>query len=104
MTPYAAAKKTGIALSTIYRALNREKEQSKVTYQYRTPDGKMTSSVKRYVSEWNAIKEPLEAALDLRTIGFDPGFLMTANGEQYCSSVDIPVWLAKRIVAAIAKP
>jgi transposase len=29
MTPYAAAKKTGIALSTIYRALQRQKEQSK---------------------------------------------------------------------------
>lgn len=28
-TPYAAAKKTGIALSTIYRALKRIKEQSK---------------------------------------------------------------------------
>jgi transposase len=27
MTPYAAAKKVGIALSTIYRALNREKEK-----------------------------------------------------------------------------
>lgn len=29
MTPYAAAKKTGIALSTIYRAIKREKEQVK---------------------------------------------------------------------------
>lgn len=27
-TPYAAAKKTGIALSTIYRALKREKEKA----------------------------------------------------------------------------
>jgi transposase len=27
-TAYAAAKKTGIALSTIYRALKREKEKS----------------------------------------------------------------------------
>jgi transposase len=27
MTPYAAAKKVGIALSTIYRALKREKER-----------------------------------------------------------------------------
>jgi transposase len=27
MTAYAAAKKTGIALSTIYRALKRQKEQ-----------------------------------------------------------------------------
>lgn len=26
MTPYAAAKKTGIALSTIYRALKRQRE------------------------------------------------------------------------------
>jgi transposase len=29
MTAYAAAKKTGIALSTIYRALKREKERQK---------------------------------------------------------------------------
>lgn len=29
MTPYAAAKKTGIALSTVYRALKRIKEQGK---------------------------------------------------------------------------
>jgi transposase len=29
MTAYAAAKKTGIALSTIYRALKRVREQSK---------------------------------------------------------------------------
>jgi transposase len=28
MTPYAAAKKVGIALSTIYRALKRLKQQS----------------------------------------------------------------------------
>jgi transposase len=28
-TAYAAAKKTGIALSTIYRALKREKEKTK---------------------------------------------------------------------------
>lgn len=27
MTPYAAAKKVGIALSTIYRALKREKKK-----------------------------------------------------------------------------
>jgi transposase len=29
MTAYAAAKKTGIALSTIYRAVKREKEKTK---------------------------------------------------------------------------
>jgi hypothetical protein len=29
MTPYAAAKKVGIALSTIYRAIKREKEKAK---------------------------------------------------------------------------
>jgi transposase len=28
MTAYAAAKKTGIALSTIYRAIKREKEKT----------------------------------------------------------------------------
>jgi hypothetical protein len=30
LTPYAAAKKTGIALSTIYRALKREREKEKI--------------------------------------------------------------------------
>jgi hypothetical protein len=28
-TPYAAAKKTGIALSTVYRAVKREREKEK---------------------------------------------------------------------------
>ena len=30
LTPYAGAKKTGIALSTIYRALKRERASSEV--------------------------------------------------------------------------
>jgi hypothetical protein len=29
LTPYAAAKKVGIALTTIYRAVQRQKEQRK---------------------------------------------------------------------------
>lgn len=30
LTPYAAAKKTGIALSTIYRSIKRKKEASRI--------------------------------------------------------------------------
>lgn len=68
---------------------------------YTTPDGQRTASVGRYLKEWNAIKEPLESVLGLESIGFDPGFLMRAKDQPYSAPVDIPVWLAKRIVAAI---
>lgn len=66
---------------------------------YRTPDGKTTTSVKRYLKEWNALKKPLEKALDLESIGFDPGFLMRPKGGG--NSVEIPTWMAKRIVALV---
>ena len=66
---------------------------------YKTPDGEITTSVKRYLREWNALKKPLEKALDLKSIGFDPGFSMRQKGSR--NSVEIPTWLAKRIVALV---
>lgn len=66
---------------------------------YRTPDGVTTTNVKRYLKEWNVLKKSLEKALDLESIGFDPGFLMRPKGGG--PSVEIPTWMAKRIVALV---
>ena len=65
---------------------------------YKTPDGQYTKSVRRYLREWNAIKKPLEKALDLQSIGFDPSFSMCPKGGG--PAVEIPLWLARRILAA----
>jgi hypothetical protein len=63
---------------------------------YRKPDGTFTGSAKKYCDAWNALKKPLEDRLGLFSIGFDPGFLMADKESN--APVDIPVWLAKRIV------
>ena len=66
------------------------------------PDGRsVTMSVERYIKEWSAIYKPIENAYGLRLVGFDPGFLF-ADKEHANSTIDIPVWLAKRM-ADIAK-
>lgn len=57
------------------------------------------TSHKLYVEEWYSIIKPLEKKLGVRTIGFDPGILVcdkTGEGR----SIDIPVWLAIRIIHA----
>lgn len=72
-----------------------------MTNDYRLPDGKTTKSTKVYLREWNKLKKPLEKALSLETIGFDPGFIMYPKGGG--RSVEIPTWLARRIVDSLAK-
>lgn len=72
-----------------------------MTNYYTTPDGRSTTSIKRYLKEWNALKEPLERELDLVCIGFNPGLLMRPKlGGQ---SIDISVWFAKRLVELLEK-
>lgn len=66
----------------------------------RTPDGEWTRDVDEYLASWKAISEQLSKKLDLVCIGFNPGFLMKDALEPNNRSIDIPVWLAKRIVEA----
>lgn len=63
------------------------------------PDGTYTQSVREYIKAWDAIRLPLEQKLGLKTIGYNPGFLMgDAGATAPHSTVNIPVWLAKRII------
>lgn len=60
-----------------------------------TPDGKTTKSTARYLKEWRNLKTPIESALDLVCIGFDPGLLMQPKGGG--TPIDMPIWFAKRL-------
>ena len=62
---------------------------------YRTPDGKYTTSSRRYIKEWRSITRPIEKGLGLKTIGFDPGLLMSNHDGQ--GAIDMPLWFAKRL-------
>ncbi len=70
----------------------------KVRPSYKLPDGKVTVSFKRYLKEWGSISSELENMLDLELIGFDPCFQFRPRNK-FGGSVEIPTWLAKRIVA-----
>lgn len=72
-----------------------------MTNYYTTPDEKSTTSIKRYLKEWDALKEPLEREFDLVCIGFDPGLLM--RPKLGGKAIDIPVWFAKRLVKLLEK-
>lgn len=69
--------------------------------QHRLPNGKITKSMKVYLREWNKLKKLLEKELQLKTIGFDPGFIVYPEGGG--RSVEIPTWLAIRIVESLNK-
>lgn len=59
-------------------------------------NGLMTRNTRKYLDDWQGIAKKLSKRLDLTTIGFDPGFLMRDNNGR--GTVDIPLWLAKRIL------
>lgn len=67
---------------------------------YRTPDGKHTTSSRRYIKEWRAITRPIEQGLGLKTIGFDPDLLMTNSDGR--GSIDMPLWFAKRLAEKLS--
>ena len=63
------------------------------------PDGTCTKSRRRYLRDWMAFKKPIENALDMQIIGFDPGLLMCAKGKG--GSIDMPIWFARRLSEAL---
>jgi hypothetical protein len=65
----------------------------------RMPNGKEAKTAREYIKAWAELYEPLEQALELAIMGYDPGLLMReANGH---ATVSIPTWLARRMVAAL---
>lgn len=67
---------------------------------YQTPNGEYVSNVDDYIASWDEIRVPLERVLGLRTIRYNPGFLMQDTLAE-SRIVDVPVWLARRILANI---
>jgi hypothetical protein len=68
---------------------------------YRLPDGSETYDPERFEREWTALYEPLEVALGVRIIGFDPGLLMADAGKPNAPAFTIPLWFARRVVRLI---
>lgn len=66
---------------------------------YRLPDRTSTSDVEVFTREWENIYKPLEEALGVRCIAFDPGIRLARGNE----SVAIPLWLAHEINSALNK-
>ncbi len=62
----------------------------------------VTTSIRRFDSEWNKIFKPLEKLTGLKVTGFDPSIQLNeikdgkfVNG----TTVTIPVWFAHRIIS-----
>lgn len=63
---------------------------------YRKASGEYTEDSQVYLDSWYEIINPLEEKLNISVFGFDPGFLARDNETE--ATVDIPLWLAKRIL------
>ena len=70
--------------------------------EFHLPDGKTTRSVDRYIKAWRALTAPAVEQLGLVVIGFDPhvSFCCKSNPQ---ATVQIPVWLLKRINDVLRK-
>lgn len=63
---------------------------------------KVTTSYRRFNSEWNKIFKPLERITGMKVTGFDPSIQLTEiKDKKWQSTVQIPVWLAKRLIDRI---
>jgi hypothetical protein len=73
-------------------------------FRERMPDGRWTYDVDEYLASWKAISGPICKKLGLVCIGFNPGFLFREATDPHSKGIDMPVWLAKRILDAIEEP
>lgn len=67
-----------------------------------TPDGKHTTSVRRYLRSWTALTTPFCKATGLKRSSFDPTvvFFDPKTG----ASVQLPVWFIKMVLANRIQP
>ena len=56
--------------------------------QYRLPNGKYTTNVRRMISEWKDVYEPICDEFNIKVIGYDPNVLFKSEGG---ASFDLPV-------------
>jgi hypothetical protein len=66
-------------------------------------EGRWTENVDEIVAECAVIRECLEG-YGLRVIGYDPGVLVCDAERPNSSSMDIPTWFLKRLLARQSNP
>lgn len=66
---------------------------------HRLPNGAVTSSIDVYIKEWKKLTNRLEELLDVDVIGFDPDMLVRARNHPGARSVEMPLWIVRRIIA-----
>jgi hypothetical protein len=64
---------------------------------YRLTDGTVTKNARAYLDDWNHYAKILAERLKLRTIGFDPDFLV-CDAEIGGGSFTLPLYAVKRII------
>lgn len=67
------------------------------------PDGKATTSQARYIREWRKRTKYLKS-IGLKTIGFDPGFLVSDATKKYPNSFDLPTWFVNQLMESSNEP
>ena len=63
---------------------------------YKLPSGDVTGSQEEYLLQWNTLADGVCDKLGTYVVGFDPGILLGRKDAP--GTVDIPVWLAQRIL------
>lgn len=63
------------------------------------PDGSKAATLDEYVAAWDALKRPIEAALGLRTVYYDPALLL--QDPETGHTLELSVAMALKLVAAI---
>lgn len=68
--------------------------------QRRTP----TTDIDVYLKAWRELAEPIERALGLTLMGFDPSFqFRLGNAQGAHTTVDLPVWFVKLLSDTLSK-
>lgn len=66
------------------------------------PGGEPAESLEAYFAAWDALKLPIEKALGLQTVAYDPGLLL--RDPETNSILDMSVGMAMKLAAALTPP
>lgn len=67
---------------------------------YKLPDSTLTDDYDFYIAEWEQLIKPMLERLNLKLIGFDPGYLVQMTEKPY-RTLDIPIWFAMRFYKSL---
>lgn len=65
----------------------------------RLPDGTFTEDYDPYITKWEQLIQPMLEKLNLKLIGFDPGYLVQMTEKPH-TTLEIPCWFVRRFNSA----